>query len=96
MQNFSCVRANKGLSDSTAGPPITKLKFLLKNYKYKYKNRKIEVAPDGKSAKVTARRVETITMDRRAAVMISAHLFKDKDMATDEPDVTSKMKNRSP
>ncbi|MBL7176750.1 MAG: hypothetical protein ISS66_13075 [Desulfobacteraceae bacterium] len=60
------------------------------DYNYKYKNRKIEIAPDGKSATVTARRVETITMERRAAVMLLAHLFKDKDMATDEPDVTIK------
>jgi hypothetical protein len=60
------------------------------DYDYTYKNRKIEVAPDGKSAKVTIRRVETITMDRRAAVMVLAHLFKDKDMATDESDVTIK------
>ena len=60
------------------------------NYKYRYKNRKIEVAPDGRSAKVTARRMETITMDRRVAAMFSAHLFKDKDTATVEPEVTIK------
>ncbi len=60
------------------------------DYKHKYKNRKIEVAPDCKSAKVTARHVETVTMERRVAVMSAAHLFKDKDMATNEPDVTIK------
>jgi hypothetical protein len=60
------------------------------DYKYKNKNLKIEVAPDGKSATVTARRVETIIMERRAAVMVSPHLFEDKNMATDEPDVTIK------
>ena len=60
------------------------------DYKYTYKNRNIEVAPDGKSVSVTDRRVETITMERRAAVMFSAHLFKDKNMATNEPDVTIK------
>ena len=60
------------------------------DYNYKYKNRKIEVAPDCKSAKVTARHVETITMERRTAVMLLAHLFKDKNMATNESDVTIK------
>jgi hypothetical protein len=60
------------------------------NYKYTYKNRNIEVAPDGQSVSVTVRRVETITMERRVAVMFLAHLFKDKNMATNEPDVTIK------
>ena len=60
------------------------------DYKHKYKKRKIEVTPDCKSAKVTARHVETTTMERRVAVMFAAYLFKDKDMATNEPHVTIK------
>jgi hypothetical protein len=60
------------------------------DYKHKYKNRKIEVAPDGKSAKVTARHMETITMARRVALMFTPYLLKDKNMATNEPHVTIK------
>jgi hypothetical protein len=60
------------------------------DYQYMNKNQKIEVAPDGKSATVTLRRVETVTMERRAAVMVLPHLFEEKNMATDEPEVTIK------
>ena len=60
------------------------------DYKHRYKNRKIEVAPDCKSAKVTARHVETTTMRRRVAVMFVPYLFEDQNMATNEPHVTIK------
>ena len=60
------------------------------DYKHKYRNREIDVAPDGKSATATYSHVETTTMRKEVAVMFSAYLFKDKDMATIEPNVTIK------
>ena len=60
------------------------------DYKHKDKNRKIEVAPDGKSAKVNARRVDTTTIDRGVAVTFAPYLLKDKNMASNEPHVTIK------
>jgi hypothetical protein len=60
------------------------------DYKHKFKNRKIEVAPDGKSAKVNAGRVGTTTMDKGVVVTFAPYLFKDKNMASNEPHVTIK------
>lgn len=60
------------------------------DYKRKYKNRKIEVAPDGKSATATYSHVETTTLIKQVAVMFAAYLFKDKEIATIEPQVTIK------
>lgn len=60
------------------------------DYRHEFKNRKIEVAPDGKSAKLKARRVDTTTMDREVAVMFAPYLLMDKNMATNEPHLTIK------
>ena len=77
--------------------PLWQYRFILRQapavifaYKHEYQNRKIEVAPDGRSARVTARHLETTTMDRRAAVMVAAYLFKEKNAATNKPRVTIK------
>ena len=60
------------------------------DYQHQHKHRKIEVAPDSKSARVTSRHLETTTMRKEVAVMFAAYLFKDKDMATIDPQVTIK------
>jgi len=60
------------------------------DYKHEFKNQKIEVAPDGKSAKLRARRMDTTTMDRQAAFMFAPYLFMDKNTASNDPHVTIK------
>jgi len=60
------------------------------DYKHEFKNRKIEVAPDGKSAKLEVRRMDTTTMAKGAAMTFTPYLFADKNVATNEPYVTIK------
>ncbi len=63
---------------------------IILDYKRKYENRKIDVAPDGKSATATFSHVETTTMRKEVAVAFADYLFKDKDMSAIEPQVTLK------
>ena len=77
--------------------PLQQYRFMLQqapqvifDYKLKAKNRKIKVAPDGKSAKVIARHVEITTMRRDAAFVVAPYLLEGENMATLEPQVTIK------
>lgn len=63
---------------------------IILDYKRKYKNREIDVAPDGKSATATDSHVETTTMRKEVAVAFANYLFKDKDMSAIGPHVTIK------
>ena len=75
--------------------PLQQYRFMLQHapqvildYKRRYKERNIEVAPDGKSARAVYRHVETTTMRREAAIMMAPYLFEGKDMASIEDQVT--------
>ncbi|MBL7174978.1 MAG: hypothetical protein ISS66_04050 [Desulfobacteraceae bacterium] len=86
---------NQGIQAVT----LQQYRFLLRtapeeiiDYKHKYKNIKVEVAQDCKSAEVTAGQLLTITMKRRRAFMAFPYLFKDYDIPNNEPQVTIKIK----
>ena len=60
------------------------------DYKHEYKNRKIDVAPDCKSARVEARHVKTYKMDMITVIMSANYLLEGKDIRNIDRRITIK------